>query len=555
MRNDAVSGTTDEMYHLLDEAPVSRFHWLIVFTAGMGFFTYAYDIFIIGTATTLLKPIFHLDTAQLAVLDSVLPLAAIAGALVFGKFMDVIGRKKMYGIEAMLLAVGAVLAAFSWDFTSLLVFLVVIGIGIGGDVPTSGVVTSEYSNRRHRGRLVGAVFAMQGFGLVAGSAVASVLIAAGVPNDMSWRLMLGFGAVPAVSVIYLRRKIRETPRFTFGVRGDVQTTAETVRWAVGEYPAFAAPLLEFHDGAGDGVDGSENDSMSGSESGSAVNVMSGSESGSESGNVAAYMRDGMGHSMGGGAAGSVNDSTVSSTASGPYGSIPAGVRAKLTSRPFLLRLIGTAGTWFLVDIAYYGNSASSPLILKTLQPHGTLLSHTLILLAIFAVAALPGFWTAVWLMDRIGRKRIQLQGFLVMTVTFAAIALIPGVTRDVWAFVALFAASYFFIEYGPNETTFVYGSEMFPATVRGMGDGISASMGKFGAFLGGLCVPPLLRVAGVSGVMGAMAIVSLAGAMLTVLALPEPKGQTLEQASADSGFTPDPTRHPSHLQPGGEGAW
>jgi MFS family permease len=522
------------MYHLLDEAPVSRFHWLIVFTAGMGFFTYAYDIFIIGTATTLLTPIFHLDTAQLAVLDSVLPLAAIAGALVFGKFMDVIGRKKMYGIEAMLLTAGAVLAAFSWNFTSLLVFLVVIGIGIGGDVPTSGVVASEYSNRRHRGRLVGAVFAMQGFGLVAGSAVASVLIAAGVPNDVSWRLMLGVGAVPAVSVIYLRRKIRETPRFTFGVRGDAQTTAETVRWAVGEYPALVVPLLEFHDGVGDGVVGSANDSMGGSESGSA----------------AAYMRD----SMGDEASGSVNDSMVSSTASGASGSTPGGVRAKLTSRPFLLRLIGTAGTWFLVDIAYYGNSASSPLILKTLQPHGTLLSHTLILLAIFAVAALPGFWTAVWLMDRIGRKRIQLQGFLAMTVIFAAIALIPGVTRDVWAFVALFAASYFFIEYGPNETTFVYGSEMFPATIRGMGDGISASMGKFGAFLGGLCVPPLLRVAGISGVMGAMAIVSLGGAMLTILALPEPKGQTLEQASADGGFVLDPTRYPPRLQPGGESA-
>ncbi len=476
MRNDAINVTTNEMYHLLDDAPVSRFHWLIVFTAGMGFFTYAYDIFIIGTATTLLTPIFHLDTTQLSVLDSVLPLAAIAGALIFGKFMDVVGRKKMYGIEAMLLAAGAILAALSWNFTSLLVFLIVIGIGIGGDVPTSGVVTSEYSGRRHRGRLVGAVFAMQGFGLVAGSAVASILIASGVPNEVSWRLMLGFGAVPAVSVIYLRRKIRETPRFTFGVRGDVQTTAETVRWAGGEYPAF------------------------------------------------------------GSVAGGVHDSMISATAGGASGSIPAGVRAKLTSRPFLLRLVGTAGTWFLVDIAYYGNSASSPLILKTLQPHGTLLSHTLILLAIFAVAALPGFWMAVWLMDRVGRKRIQLQGFLVMTVTFAAIALIPGVTRDVWMFVVLFAASFFFIEYGPNETTFVYGSEMFPTSVRGMGDGISASMGKFGAFLGGLCVPPLLRVAGVSGVMGAMAIVSLAGAMLTILALPEPKGQTLEQASAEMEF-------------------
>jgi PHS family inorganic phosphate transporter-like MFS transporter len=456
------------LYLHLDEARLSRFHWLTVLTAGMGFFTDAYDLFIIGTVTVLLTPIFHLSTGQISLLNSVSLLASVAGALTFGRLMDVLGRKRMYGVEVAILTVGAILSALAWNFWSLLAFRILVGYGVGGDYATSAVITSEYANRRSRGRLVGTVFAMQGFGLLAGPAIASIFLGAGVPNSLAWRLMLGLGAIPAASVIYLRRKIRETPRYTLAVKGDAETTADTVAWALGERPAVerAAPA-------------------------------------------------------------------------------PRRARqARLTSRPFLLRLLGTAGSWFLMDIAFYGNSVSSPLILKALQPRGSLLSHTLISLAIFAVAALPGYWVAVGLLDRIGRRRIQWQGFLVMTLAFGAIWLIPGASRTVWLFLGLFAISYFFIEFGPNETTFVYPSEIFPTAVRGAGDGISAAAGKTGAFLGALLVPNLLAAIGISGVMGVMAVVSALGIGLTLVALPEPKGKTLEEASAE-----DTAPAPVELQP------
>ncbi|HLI53352.1 MAG TPA: MFS transporter, partial [Acidimicrobiales bacterium] len=282
--------------------------------------------------------------------------------------------------------------------------------------------------------------------------------------------------VPAASVIYLRRKIRETPRFTLSVKGDLEATATTVEWVTGRQAAApgAAPAASTARAAADGRP-------------------------------------------------------------------PR--RARLTSKPFLLRLIGTAGSWFLMDVAFYGNSVSSPLILKLLQPKGTLLDHTLISLAIFAVAAFPGYWVAVFLMDRIGRKRIQWQGFAVMTAAFALIWLLPDGATAVGVFLPLFAISYFFIEFGPNQTTFVYPSEIFPTSVRGTGDGISAAAGKLGAFLGALLVPHLLASVGISGVMGVMAGVSAVGIVLTLVALPEPKGQTLEAASAeDDAVLPLPVR-------------
>ena len=461
------TASVTELYRPLDEAEVGRKHWLTVFTAGMGFFTDAYDLFIIGTVTVLLTPIFHLSTNQISLLNSASLLASVAGALTFGKLMDRLGRKRMYGVEVAILVVGAILTAFAWNFTSLFIFRLVVGYGVGGDYATSAVITSEYANKRSRGRLVGSVFAMQGLGLMAGPAIASIFLGAGVPDTIAWRLMLGLGAIPAASVIYLRRKIRETPRYTLSIQGDLAATAKTVAWVTGKPPAVGA------------------------------------------------------------------NGTSPAGATSPALGNGNGVRARLTSKPFLLRLIGTAGSWFLMDIAFYGNSVSSPLILKLLQPKGTLLDHTLISLGIFAVAAFPGYWLAVFLMDRIGRKRIQWQGFAVMTVAFALIWLLPDGATAVGVFLPLFAISYFFIEFGPNQTTFVYPSEIFPTSVRGTGDGISAAAGKFGAFLGALFVPHLLTAVAISGVMGVMAGVSAVGIVLTLVALPEPKGQTLELASAE----------------------
>lgn len=464
-----------ELYRPLDEAEVGAKHWLTVFTAGMGFFTDAYDLFIIGTVTVLLTPIFHLSTNQISLLNSASLLASVAGALTFGKLMDRLGRKRMYGVEVAILVVGAILTAFAWNFTSLFIFRLVVGYGVGGDYATSAVITSEYANKRSRGRLVGSVFAMQGLGLLAGPAIASIFLGVGVPNGIAWRLMLGLGAIPAASVIYLRRRIRETPRYTLSVKGDVEATATTVAWMTGQQPAV-------------GSNGSSPDG--------ATKPVLGSGNLNGNGNAA---------------------------------------RVRLTSKPFFLRLIGTAGCWFLMDVAFYGNSVSSPLILKLLQPKGTLLDHTLISLAIFAIAAFPGYWLAVLLIDRIGRKRIQWQGFAVMTAAFALIWLLPNGATAVGVFLPLFAISYFFIEFGPNQTTFVYPSEIFPTSVRGTADGISAAAGKFGAFLGALFVPHLLTAVGVSGVMGVMAGVSAVGIVLTLAALPEPKGQTLELASAEIG--------------------
>jgi len=444
----------------LDEGKITRFQYKIMFISGMGFFTDAYDLFIIGIVVDILKKQWTLSTGQVSLLNSATLAASAVGAVIFGRVADILGRKKIYGYEVLILAIGAIASALSPNYTFLLVSRILLGIGIGGDYPVSATIMSEYSGKNSRGRMVGLVFAMQGAGLVVGPLIASILLASHVPDGDIWRLLLGLGAIPGLAVFYLRRQINETPRFA-QAGGDLDEARAAMAAATGQ---------------------------------------------SNSRGV-----------------------RPPSKARNQQGALE-GFKTLARNRRMLFWLIGTAGAWAMLDFAYYGNTISSPEVLKVINPTGSLLHNTLLQLLIFAVFALPGYALAIRLLDRTGRKKIQCFGFIMMAVAFLLIGLVPGVTTNVAPFVILFGASYFFTEFGPNMTTFVYPAEIFPVDVRTTGHGISAATGKLGAFAGAYLFPDLLASHwGLRGAEVVAGVVCILGLALSAWLLPEPKALSLEQ--------------------------
>ncbi len=85
----------------MDNAGISREHWKIVFISGMGFFTDAYDLFIIGVVMSLLKPLWHVARIEEALVESTALIASALGALLFGRVADMVGRKRIYGVEVL----------------------------------------------------------------------------------------------------------------------------------------------------------------------------------------------------------------------------------------------------------------------------------------------------------------------------------------------------------------------------------------------------------------------------------------------------------------------
>jgi hypothetical protein len=126
-----------------------------------------------------------------------------------------------------------------------------------------------------------------------------------------------------------------------------------------------------------------------------------------------------------------------------------------------------------------------------------------------------------------------------MAVMFLLIGLIPAVTAYAAPFALLYGISYFFTEFGPNTTTFIYPAEIFPLEVRTTGHGISAAAGKMGAFVGAFLFPVMLASSmGVRGAEIVAGVVCIAGLALTAALLPEPKGKSLEELTADAYAPP-----------------
>ena len=443
---------------MLDDAPTSRFHRQAVLISGMGFFTDAYDLFVIGTVATMVKTQWNLSTTQTSWVTGAAILGAFVGAFVFGRLADVFGRKVVYTSVAAIMVVGALGSALAPNFLVLIIARLVLGLGIGGDYPVSAVLVSEYSNRADRGRLVGLVFSMQAVGLIVGPLVGLALLSSGMNSSLAWRILLGLGAIPAAAVIYLRAKMPESPRFKALVQGRADEAAADLQ-------NFAGGVIDASSVADDGK-----------------HVLK--------------------------------------------------LRGFLAQPRMLLMLVGTAGCWFLFDYAYYGNTLSLPSILSEVSPTASTEMKLVLTLALFVVFALPGYLLAVWKMDKIGHRRLQFIGFAVMAACFVLLATVPTLTTSVAPFIAIFGVSYLFTEFGPNMTTFVLPSEVFPVNMRTTGHGVAAGVGKLGAFVGVFVVPQLAAHIGLRGVLYVAGGAAVLGFLLTNV-LPEPSGRALEEISGE----------------------
>ncbi|XP_061359158.1 inorganic phosphate transporter 1-4-like [Gastrolobium bilobum] len=510
-----------QVLNALDVAKTQLYHFTAIVIAGMGFFTDAYDLFCISLVTKLLGRIYyHVDGAPkpgslppnvAAAVNGVAFIGTLSGQLFFGWLGDKMGRKKVYGMTLMLMVVCSIASGLSFGrdaktvMGTLCFFRFWLGFGIGGDYPLSATIMSEYSNKKTRGAFIAAVFAMQGFGILAGGIFAIIISSAfkarfdappyevdalgsTVPQaDYVWRIILMVGALPAAMTYYSRTKMPETARYTALVAKNMeQANADMSK--VMQVEIQAEPRMEEQ----------------------AQNGQS-------------------------------------------YG---------LFSKKFLsrhgLHLLGTTSTWFLLDIAFYSQNLFQKDIFSAIGwiPHAQTMNaleevyfiaraQTLIAIC----STVPGYWFTVAFIDRMGRFTIQLMGFFFMTVFMFALA-IPyehwTLRENRIGFVVLYSLTFFFANFGPNATTFVVPAEIFPARFRSTCHGISSACGKLGAMVGAFGFLYLAQNKdkskadagypagiGVRNSLLVLGVVNILGFLFTFL-VPEAKGKSLEEMSGEN---------------------
>ncbi|QSN63740.1 MULTISPECIES: MFS transporter [unclassified Caballeronia] len=151
-------------------------------------------------------------------------LARPLGGIVMAHFGDLLGRKRMFTLSVLLMSVPTLLMGLLPTYASLglmapvllLVFRVMQGAAVGGEVPGAWVFVSEHVPTRHIGYACGTLTAGLTAGILLGSLIATAINKTFSPADVAsfaWRLPFLLGGLFGLCSVYLRRWLHETPVF------------------------------------------------------------------------------------------------------------------------------------------------------------------------------------------------------------------------------------------------------------------------------------------------------------------------------------------------------
>lgn len=200
-----------ELLARLDRLPFSRWHRNFFIVAFLGIMFDAADFALFGAALPPIAQEFGLGPAQAGFLATIGLVGAFVGALFWGTISDYIGRRTAFQATVGIFAVFTGLVAASWNVLSLSVFRFVSNFGLGGEVPVTSTLSSEFSPGRLRGRMTGSIMAAFPLGL----AVAALLSLIIIPN-FGWRTLFVVGVIPALLLLFVRRFMPESVRYLLG---------------------------------------------------------------------------------------------------------------------------------------------------------------------------------------------------------------------------------------------------------------------------------------------------------------------------------------------------
>jgi PHS family inorganic phosphate transporter-like MFS transporter len=488
----------------IDNNPPSLWKNAAQITAMVSNFSTSYNVVNISLVLPILQSIFNVSDEEEATCASSLLAGMMVGQVLGGalgdSFLGRLGALRVVMAIQIASSIGSALVPNSTHlFSALAIWRFLLGIGAGGVYPLAAVLSAEQGDQAHAPKLedetpeerrqqlhrVVIVFSMQGVGFLAVPLLTVPLLYATDNLDLVWRLVLGFGSLPGLLLVALQYKLHRSSlqeRHTVPVR-EPQEDEEA------DVPHEDGVIRESH------------------------SVLHAEHSEAETSTAAV-------------------DEAVTHSPS---------LWNSIKHEPQLGRkLVGTAGAWFVFDVLFYGNTLFQPIVMETAFGGGggeDALRRVATDSLILSLIALPGYiLSAIVMGKRVcyitqTPRFVQMEGFVVMGMLYAIIGSYWSYLKRVpWLLVLLYGSTFFFANYGPNTTTFIFPSLVYSPECRSTLNGISAAAGKAGALFGATLFEPAARDFGDDKVMLICAGVSVLGFAIThfFVRLPPVSGEARE---------------------------
>jgi AAHS family 4-hydroxybenzoate transporter-like MFS transporter len=193
----------------IDAQPVGAFQVKLLLTCATVLLLDGFDTTAIGYVAPALAKDLNLSRAALGPVFSAGLFGLMIGALLLGPLADRIGRRKIIIFSTLAFGIGTLVTALVNDVGTLFVVRLLTGLGLGGAMPNTIALTSEFSPHRRRATMVMVMFV--GFSI--GAALGGFLAAALIPQ-FGWRsVFVVGGAAPLVLAPILAWRLPESVRF------------------------------------------------------------------------------------------------------------------------------------------------------------------------------------------------------------------------------------------------------------------------------------------------------------------------------------------------------
>jgi len=192
----------------LERLPICGYHRLLFAIIALAFFFDNLDLAMMTYLLGSIRTEFGLTSAQAGMLGSASFVGMAIGAICSGMLADRFGRKPVFQVSMIIWGVGSYLCSTAHGPLELGAYRVLLGVGMGMELPLAQTLLSEFIPARQRGKYLALMDGNWPIAFIcAGLLSYYVLIA------YSWRTMFMLGAVPAIFLLVIRRYVPESPRW------------------------------------------------------------------------------------------------------------------------------------------------------------------------------------------------------------------------------------------------------------------------------------------------------------------------------------------------------